>query len=72
MEKTDEASAVLQVNNQQYETELADYLDIFRRHNISKLASAKPGMIEKRVNESTEEVFNEIEDISKRINSFND
>tara|TARA_B110000285_G_C14992869_1_gene547229 strand:+ start:39 stop:431 length:393 start_codon:yes stop_codon:yes gene_type:complete len=72
MEKTDEASAILQVNNQQYETELADYLDIFRRHNISKLASAKPGMIEKRVNESTEEVFNEIEDISKRINSFND
>jgi hypothetical protein len=72
MEKTTQANAVLQLNNQQYETEMADYLDIFRRHNISKLASAKPGLIEKRVNASTEAVFNEIEDISKRIYSFND
>ena len=72
MEKTDSANAVLQVNNQQYETEISDYLDIFRRHNMSKLASAKPGMIETRINASTEAVFNEIEDISKHIYSFND
>jgi len=72
VEKATKANAVLQQNNQQYETEMADYLDIFRRHNISKLASAKPGMIEKRVNASTEAVFNEIEDISKRIHSLND
>jgi flagellar basal body-associated protein FliL len=72
METITKANTVLQLNNQQYETELADYLDIFRRHNISKLASAKPGLVEKRVNKSTEEVFNEIEDISKHISSFND
>jgi len=72
VEKTTKANAVLQQNNQQYETEMADYLDVFRRHNITKLASAKPGMMQKRANENTEAVFNEIEDISKRIHTLND
>jgi len=72
VEKTTKANAVLQQNNQQYETEMADYLDVFRRHNITKLASAKPGMMQKRANEKTEAVFNEIEDISKRIHTLND
>jgi len=71
-EKTAAASAVLQKQNQQYETQMSEYLDIFRRHNIAQLASAKPGLIEKKANKATEEVFNEIEDISKRINSLND
>jgi len=57
----------LQAKNQQYEAEMNEYLDIFRRHNIAQLASAKPGMIEKSANERTKEVFDEIEDISKRI-----
>jgi len=72
MEKTVAASATLQKQNQQYETQMKDYLDIFRRHNIAQLASAKPGLMTKRVNKGTEKVFNEIEDISKRINSLND
>ena len=57
----------LQAKNQQYESEMNEYLDIFRRHNIAQLASAKPGLIEKSANERTKEVFDEIEDISKRI-----
>jgi len=57
----------LQSKNQQYEAEMSEYLDIFRRHNMAQLASAKPGMIEKSANERTKEVFDEIEDISKRI-----
>lgn len=72
MEKTTLANKAMSIKNQQYETEMSDYLDIFRRHNLAKLASAKPGMIEKQANTRTEEVFNEIEDISKRIHSFND
>ena len=72
MEKTVAASATLQKQNQQYETQMKDYLDIFRRHNIAQLASAKPGLMTARVNKGTEKVFNEIEDISKRINSLND
>lgn len=62
----------LQVKNQAYEAEMSEYLDIFRRHNIAKLASAKPGMIEKSANERTKEVFDEIENISNNISSLND
>ena len=71
-EKTAAASATLQKQNQQYETQMSEYLDIFRRHNIAQLASAKPGLIEKKANKATKEVFDEIEDISRRINSLND
>jgi septal ring factor EnvC (AmiA/AmiB activator) len=62
----------LQVQNQQYEAEMTEYLDIFRRHNIAKLASAKPGMIETRANAQTKEVFDAIEADSNRISSLND
>ena len=62
-----EQITALQSKNQQYEAEMSEYLDIFRRHNMAQLASAKPGMIEKSANERTKEVFDEIEDISKRI-----
>ena len=71
METTQKALTGLQVKNQQYEEEMAEYLDIFRRHNLAKLASAKPGLIEPSVNKRTKEVFDEIEDISNRISSLN-
>ena len=61
----------LQARNQQYEEEMAEYLDIFRRHNLAKLASAKPGMIETRVNNKTKEAFDGIEEDSKRISNLN-
>jgi hypothetical protein len=70
--QTTQALSGLQVQNQQYETQMADYLDIFRRHNIAKLASAKPGMIEARANAQTKEVFDAIEADSQRISSLND
>lgn len=62
-----EQITALQSKNQQYEAEMSEYLDIFRRHNMAQLASAKPGLIEKSANERTKEVFDEIENISKRI-----
>ena len=70
--KTTEALSGLQVRNQQYEEEMSEYMDIFRRHNLSKLASAKPGMIELRANNKTKEVFDVIEADSQRISSLND
>ena len=70
--QTTEALSGLQVRNQQYEEEMAEYMDIFRRHNLSKLASAKPGMIELRANNKTKEVFDAIEADSQRISSLND
>ena len=72
LQKTTKALTGLQVKNQQYEAEMAEYLDIFRRHNIAKLASAKPGMIELRFNNATKEVFDGIEEDSARISSLND
>ena len=70
--KTSKELTGLQVRNQQYETEMSEYMDIFRRHNLSKLASAKPGMIEKRANTRTKEAFDAIEADSQRISSLND
>lgn len=72
LSQTTEALSGLQVRNQQYEEEMAEYMDIFRRHNLSKLASAKPGMIELRANNKTKEVFDAIEADSQRISSLND
>ncbi len=72
LEKTSKALTGLQVKNKQYESQMTEYLDIFARHNIAKIASAKPGMIEKRANNATKEVFDAIENDSKRISSLND
>ena len=72
LEKTGKELSGLQVRNQQYEVEMAEYMDIFRRHNLSKLASAKPGMIETRANNKTKEAFDAIEDDSARISALND
>ena len=72
LQQTTQALSGLQVKNQQYETEMVEYLDIFRRHNLAKLASAKPGMIELRANNKTKEVFDAIEADSQRISSLND
>ena len=57
----------LQRANAQIEAEKDRYLDIFRRHNLDKLALAKPGLIETRVNKATQAVFEEIENDSKNI-----
>lgn len=62
----------MQVRNQQYEDQMSEYLDVFRRHNVSKLASAKPGLLEKRVNAGTKEVFDAISEDSVRISRLND
>ena len=72
LQKTSQELTGLQVRNQAYEAEMAEYMDIFRRHNLSKLASAKPGMIQTRANTRTKEAFDAIEADSQRISSLND
>ena len=56
--------------NAQIEAEMNGYLDIFRRHNINKLAIARPGMIETRANDQTKAVFESIENDSKELDSL--
>lgn len=56
--------------NAQIEAEMNEYMDIFRRHNLNKLAIARPGMIETRANEQTAAVFESIENDSKELDSL--
>ena len=62
----------MQKRNNEIEGEMNRYLDIFKRHNLSKLAAAKPGMIEPRANNATKEVFDSIEADSRIIDSLDD
>ena len=60
----------IQSRNQEIEQEMSRYLDIFKRHNLTKLASAKPGLIEPRINKGTKDVFDSIEEDSRNIDSL--
>ena len=71
-EKQGKALNQLSSKNAQIEAEMNGYLDIFRRHNLNKLAIAKPGMIEKQANEATSSVFRSIENDSKELDSLDD
>ena len=62
----------LQSKNQDIELEMNRYLDIFKRHNLTKLAAAKPGLIESRANKATKEVFDGIEQDSRDIDAADD
>tara|TARA_R110000850_G_scaffold89346_2_gene191323 strand:+ start:354 stop:749 length:396 start_codon:yes stop_codon:yes gene_type:complete len=63
---------VIQSRNQEIELEMNRYLDIFKRHDLSRLAAAKPGLIEPRVNKGTKNVFDSIEEDSRNIDSLDD
>jgi hypothetical protein len=60
----------LQAKSQATQLEMNRYLDIFKRHNLTKLAAAKPGMLEPRINKGTKNVFESIEAISRTIDSL--
>ena len=67
-----EGLLAIQSRNQEIEEEMSRYLDIFKRHNLSKLAAAKPGLIETRVNNGTKDVFDSIEADSRSIDRLAD
>ncbi len=67
-----EGLLAIQSRNQEIEAEMSRYLDIFKRHNLSKLAAAKPGLIETRVNNGTKDVFDSIEADSRSIDRLDD
>ena len=63
---------VLQAKSQATQMEMNRYLDIFKRHNLTKLASAKPGLLEPKINRGTKNVFDSIEEISRTIDALDD
>ena len=71
-EKQGKALNNLTARNAEIEGEMTRYLDIFRRHNLNKLAIAKPGLIEKRVNDGSKQIFITIENDSKQLDNLDD
>lgn len=47
--------------------EMDDYLSIFKRHDLTRLARAKPGLVEPRINNGTKKVFEAIENDSVEV-----
>jgi hypothetical protein len=64
--------SVLSQNNQKLNSERDEYLSIFKRHNLTKLARAKPGMIEPRINSGTSKVLRTIEQDSRELDQADD
>ena len=62
----------IQLRSQEIQKEMNRYIDIFKRHDLTKLASAKPGLIEPRINKGTKDVFDSIEEDSRNIDSLDD
>lgn len=60
--RTSEALKTQTKRNSEIEAEVNRYLAIFARHDLAKLAAAKPGLIEKRINKGTKDVFESITD----------
>ena len=71
-EKQSSALNNMTARNAEIEGEMNRYLDIFKRHNLNKLAIAKPGLIEKRVNDGTKKIFETIEEDSKSLDNLDD
>lgn len=67
-----EAMNKLTLQSQQIQAEMNRYLDIFKRHNLTKLAAAKPGLIETRANKGTKDVFDSIENDSRLVDELDD
>jgi hypothetical protein len=58
--------------NQQFQSEKDEYLSIFRRHDLARLALARPGLIEPRINSGTQDVFRQVEEDTKEIATLNE
>ena len=62
-----EAVANLTEKNTEMQAEMDDYLSIFKRHDLTRLARAKPGLVEPRINNGTKKVFEAIEKDSEEV-----
>lgn len=70
LQKTTEALNAMSSRNQEIEKEMNRYMAIFARHDLAKLAAAKPGLIETRINKGTSDVFRTIEQDTTDIDAI--
>ena len=61
------AVGALTEKNNAMQQEMDGYLSIFKRHDKTRLARAKPGLIEPRINKGTKAVFRSIEEASVEV-----
>ena len=67
-----EGLLAIQERSNEIQKEMNAYLDIFRRHSLTKLANAKPNLIETRANKGTKDVFDSIEEDSRVLDNLDD
>jgi len=65
--KSEAAMSSLTARNNELQREKDNAMKIFKDHNLTRLARAKPGMIEKRMNAKTEQVFRDLENDTKEL-----
>jgi chromosome segregation ATPase len=70
--KSEAAMSALTSRNQELNREKQTYLKIFKDHNLTRLARARPGMIEKRINNGTQKVFEALENDTKELMDVDD
>ena len=70
-EKQGKALQNMSRQNAIIEQEKAEYLAIFSRHNLDVLALKKPGMIELRFNNASEDVMEGLEDDTEALYNLN-
>lgn len=70
--RTTDALNNMASRNNEIQAEMSRYLDIFARHDLARLAAAKPGLIETRINKGTQDVFDTIESESAFIDQLDD
>ena len=70
--KSEAAMSSLTARNNELQREKDNAMKIFKDHNLTRLARAKPGMIEKRMNAKTEQVFRDLENDTKELMDADD
>ena len=61
-----EATRDMQEHAADIQDQMDGYLKIFKDHDFTRLARAKPGLIEPRANKATDDVFTDIENDTKK------
>ena len=56
----------LQAALERSEEKRSELIKIFRKHDLTRLATSKPGLIERRINDGTEKAFADLESLTAR------
>ena len=70
--KQSAAIASLTTKNNELQRDKENAMKIFKDHNLTRLARAKPGLIEKRANNKTADVFRMLENDTKELMDADD